>query len=65
MIVKGRNVKVDMQRRHMEFIAEVVGSIQDDRSRNEIAMLFADAMNREGVNRNFNRQRFVEACTKR
>ena len=62
MFVKGRNVQVNMQRRHMEFIAQVVRSIESEQSRNEVAMLFADAMGRENVNSYFDSQRFVKAC---
>tara|TARA_R110000824_G_scaffold903_2_gene5344 strand:+ start:240 stop:440 length:201 start_codon:yes stop_codon:yes gene_type:complete len=64
MIVKGRNVQVDMQRRHMEFIAATINTIEDKESRNKIAILFADAMNREGVNQHFQPQRFIQACAK-
>ena len=64
MIVKGRNVNVDMQRRHMEFIASVINSIEDKKNRNNTAILFADAIQRENCNQHFNKQRFVTACVK-
>ena len=64
MIVKGRNVQVNMQRRHMEFIAATINTIADKESRNRVAILFADAMQRENVNEHFHPQRFVQACAK-
>jgi hypothetical protein len=64
MIVKGRNVQVDMQRRHLEFIAATINTIEDTEERNKVAILFADAMQREKINDNFQPQRFVQACTK-
>jgi hypothetical protein len=64
MIVKGRNVQVNMQRRHMEFIAATINSISDKEERNKVAILFADAMNRESVNQHFQPQRFIQACAK-
>ena len=64
MIVKGRNVQVNMQRRHMEFIAATINSIEDKEERNKVAILFADAMNRESVNQHFQPQRFIQACAK-
>tara|TARA_R110002020_G_scaffold407043_1_gene617147 strand:+ start:661 stop:861 length:201 start_codon:yes stop_codon:yes gene_type:complete len=64
MIVKGRNVQVNMQRRHMEFIAATINSIEDREERNKVAILFADAMNRESVNQHFQPQRFIQACAK-
>ena len=64
MIVKGREVKVDMQRRHLELIAQVINGVGDDKvDRNTLAMLFATKLTREAVNVNFNLQRFVAACT--
>ncbi len=62
MIVKGRNVQVNMQRRHMEFIAATINTIEDKEERNKVAILFADAMQRESVNEHFQPQRFVQAC---
>tara|TARA_Y100000296_G_C5099390_1_gene219124 strand:+ start:674 stop:874 length:201 start_codon:yes stop_codon:yes gene_type:complete len=64
MIVKGRNVQVNMQRRHMEFIAATINTIEDKEERNKVAILFADAMNRENVNQHFQPQRFIQACAK-
>ena len=64
MIVKGRNEQVNMQRRHMEFIAATINSIEDKEERNKVAILFADAMNRESVNQHFQPQRFIQACAK-
>ena len=63
MIVKGREVKVDMQRRHLELIASVINQINTAADRNEVAMMFADALKRERVNANFDVTRFVKACT--
>jgi hypothetical protein len=53
-----------MQRRHMEFIAATINTIEDKEDRNKVAILFADAMNREGVNQHFQPQRFIQACAK-
>jgi hypothetical protein len=65
MIVKGREVKVDMQRRHLELIAQVISGIGENNvDRNTIAMMFADKLQRERVNANFDVQRFVTACVK-
>jgi len=65
MIVKGRDVKVDMQRRHLELIAQVVNLIGDERvDRNAVAVMFADALRKEKVNDNFSSQRFLKACIK-
>jgi len=65
MIVKGREVKVDMQRRHLELIAQVINLIGDEKvNRNTVAVMFADALLREKVNDNFSSQRFLEACIK-
>lgn len=66
MIVKGREVKVNMQRRHLELIASVINNIDTSKfvDRNEVAVLFADALRREGVNDGFDVTRFVEACVK-
>jgi hypothetical protein len=65
MIVKGREVKVDMQRRHLELIAQVINLIGGDMvDRNTVTCMFADALKREGVNKNFSPQRFFEACVK-
>ena len=65
MIVKGREVKVDMQRRHLELIAQVINSIGDDSvDRDTVTCMFADALLRERVNKNFSSQRFIEACVK-
>ena len=65
MIVKGREVKVDMQRRHLELIAQVINLVGDERvDRNAIAVMFADALLKEKVNNNFSSQRFLEACIK-
>ena len=65
MIVKGREVKVDMQRRHLELIAQVINLIGDEKvDRNAVAVMFADALLKEKVNDNFSSQRFLEACIK-
>ncbi len=66
MIVKGREVKVNMQRRHLELIASVINSLDPTRfhARAEVAMMFADALRREEVNAGFDVARFVEACVK-
>jgi len=65
MIVKGREVKVDMQRRHLELIASVINNIDTGKyvDRNEVAVLFADVLRRERVNEHFDVARFVKACT--
>jgi len=65
MIVKGREVKVNMQRRHLELIASVVDSIPADIkvSRDCVATMFAAALAREQVNEHFDVSRFVAACT--
>ena len=65
MIVKGREVKVNMQRRHLELIASVINDIDTSKfvDRNEVAVLFADALRREHVNDHFDVARFVKACT--
>ena len=64
MIVKGREVKVNMQRRHLELIASVINNIEDGSMKSQVAMMFADTLKRERVNDNFNVTRFVEACVK-
>ena len=65
MIVKGRDVKVDMQRRHLELIAQVINEIGEDSVDKEtVAVMFADKLQRERVNANFDVQRFVAACVK-
>jgi Mn-containing catalase len=65
MIVKGREVKVNMQRRHLELIASVINNINTNKSvdRNEVAVMFADVLKRERVNESFDIARFVKACT--
>ena len=64
MKVKGREVKVNMQRRHLELIAEVINFIGDNEvDRNTVATMFADVLMRERVNDNFDVARFVKACT--
>ena len=65
MIVKGRNVHVDMQRRQLELIASVINNIPADVtvSRDCVATMFAARLAREGVNANFDVSRFVKACT--
>ena len=63
MIVKGREVKVDMQRRHLELIAQVINLIGDEKvNRNTVAVMFADALLKEKVNDNFSSERFLKAC---
>ena len=65
MIVKGRKVKVDMQRRHLELIAHIINLIGNDMvDRNTVTCMFADALKKEDVNKNFSSQRFIEACIK-
>ena len=65
MIVKGRDAKVDMQRRHLELIAQVINEIGEDSVDKEtVAVMFADKLQRERVNENFDVQRFVAACVK-
>jgi len=65
MIVKGRNVHVNMQRRQLELIASVISKIPADVdvSRDCIATMFAARLAREQVNANFDVSRFVKACT--
>ena len=63
MIVKGREVKVNMQRRHLELIASVINNIEDGSVKGQVAIMFADALQREQVNAQFNVSRFVKACT--
>jgi hypothetical protein len=63
MLVKGREVNVNMQRRQLELIAKVINNIGDVQvTRNTVATMFASALVREGVNPNFNVSRFVSAC---
>ena len=63
MIVKGREVNVDMQRRHLELIAQVINSVGEGKvDRNTLAMLFATKLTKENVNASFDLQRFVAAC---
>ena len=65
MIVKGREVKVDMQRRHLELIAQVINLIGSEKvDRNAVAVMFADALLKEKVNDNFSSERFLKACIK-
>ena len=66
MIVKGRNVHVNMQRRHLELIAEVISNIPADTSvsRDCVATMFASRLARENVNPHFDVSRFVTACVK-
>jgi hypothetical protein len=54
-----------MQRRHFELIAQVINLIGEDVvDRDTVACMFADALLREKVNKNFSSQRFIEACVK-
>jgi hypothetical protein len=63
MKVKGREVKVNMQRRHLELIAEVISQIGDIQvSQDTVATMFAASLAREQVNPNFDVCRFVKAC---
>jgi hypothetical protein len=63
MKVKGREVKVNMQRRQLELIAEVISHIGDVKvSQDTVATMFASALAREQVNPNFDVFRFVKAC---
>ncbi len=48
------------QRRHYEFIANVIAGIVSLGERRRVSTRFADAF--EGTNRLFNRERFLEAC---
>ena len=48
----------------MEFIAATINTIADKENRNRVAILFADAMQRENVNEHFHPERFVQACAK-
>lgn len=65
MIVKGRDVTVNMQRRQLELIASIISDIGDVKvSRDCVATMFAAALVREQVNQNFDVSRFVTACTK-
>ena len=66
MIVKGRNVHVNMQRRQLELIASVINDIPADSevTRNTVAAMFADSLRRENVNDNFDVSRFVKACVR-
>ena len=63
MIVKGREVHVNMQRRHLELIAAVVNDIPDREQRNFMAVMFGERLEREKVNPHFNLVRFIKACT--
>jgi hypothetical protein len=63
MIVKGRNVHVNMQRRQLELIADVVSDIPDKEQRGLLAVMFGERLKRERVNDNFDLVRFVKACT--
>jgi|18_taG_2_1085343.scaffolds.fasta_scaffold58275_2 hypothetical protein len=62
MIVKGRNVHVNMQRRQLELIADVVSDIPDEDQRGLMAVMFGERLKRERVNDNFDLSRFVKAC---
>jgi hypothetical protein len=62
MIVKGRNVHVDMQRRQLELIASVVSELPDKEQRGLMAVMFGERLKREQVNTNFDLSRFVKAC---
>ena len=64
MIVKGRNVQVNMQRRHLELIADIISSFPAKMpvNRDTIAATFASRLQAEGVNDKFNPSRFVKAC---
>ena len=64
MIVKGRNVHVNMQRRQLELIADVVSTIPDKEQRGLMAVMFGERLKRERVNDNFDLSRFVKACMK-
>jgi hypothetical protein len=66
MIVKGRNVHVNMQRRQLELIASVINGIPGDCevTRDTVATMFAASLKREGVNANFDVSRFVKACVR-
>mgnify|MGYP005837046091 CR=1 FL=1 len=65
MKVRGREVTVNMQRRHLELIASVINNIPSDVqvSQDTVACMFAARLAREGVNDNFDVARFVRACT--
>lgn len=64
MIVKGREVHVNMQRRQLELIADVVNGISDSEQRQLMAVMFGERLQRERVNPNFDLVRFINACTK-
>lgn len=49
-----------MQRRHFESIARVVASIEDDATRREVAIRFADELS--SINENFKRDLFLKVC---
>lgn len=63
MIVKGRDVQVNMQRRHLELIASVINNVPDRDQRNLMAVMFGQRLEREKVNPHFNLVRFIKACT--
>ena len=63
MIVKGRDVQVNMQRRHLELIASVINNVPDRDQRNLMAVMFGQRLEREKVNPYFNLPRFIKACT--
>lgn len=54
--------KVNFQRRHYEFIAGVIRSLQSIHGavNREVAEAFADEL--RGTNDNFDRDRFIKAC---
>lgn len=51
---------VTMERRHFEFIAETIRTIEDDEIRRHVARRFCAKL--ASTNANFDRERFMIAC---
>ena len=52
---------MQMTRQHFKLIAQVVSEIIDVQTRVKVAHIFADRLT--ATNPNFNRRRFLEACS--